>query len=162
MIFHVCTDKTKDTTHVCVHKSRQLGMCAQYGPRTFCVYNTDQVYHVHTSVSSTLVCMMYPRGDIHQQFANKVREMFTYVQYCVRQCIGWGRGEAAIPSAAPTPLTLPYTLLYICTVREQTSRTVGEYGLRPPCGTKRTTDTTYVHTVYVLHTRIQYTLCTQN
>jgi hypothetical protein len=34
--------------------------------------------------------------------------------------------------AAPTPLTLPYMLLYICTVHELCSQTVGEYRLRPP------------------------------
>jgi hypothetical protein len=56
--------------------------------------------------------------------------MFTDVQLPVRQGWGWGRGEACIPPAAPTPLTLPYTLLYICTVHELCSRTVGEYRLR--------------------------------
>ncbi len=55
--------------------------------------------------------------------------MFTGVQLPVRQSWGWGRGEAHIPPAAPTPLTLPYTLLYICTVHELCSRTVGEYRL---------------------------------
>jgi hypothetical protein len=55
--------------------------------------------------------------------------MFTDVQLPVRQGWGWGRGEARIPPAAPTPLTLPYTLLYIRTVHELCSRTVGEYRL---------------------------------
>ncbi len=56
--------------------------------------------------------------------------MFTDVELPVRQDWGWGQGEACIPPAAPTPLTLPYTLLYICTVHELCSRTVGEYRLR--------------------------------
>ncbi len=55
--------------------------------------------------------------------------MFTVVQLPARQGWGWWRGEAHIPLAAPTPLTLPYTLLYICTVHELCSRTVGEYRL---------------------------------
>jgi hypothetical protein len=75
-------------------------------------------------------CQHCSRGDIQQEFANKVREMFTDTQLPVRQAWGWGRGEARIPPAAPTPLTLPYTLLYICTVQELCSRTVGEYRLR--------------------------------
>ncbi len=43
---------------------------------------------------------------------------------------GGGGGGGAHPPAAPNqrpPLTLPYTLLYICTVHELGSRTVGEY-----------------------------------
>ncbi len=68
-------------------------------------------------------------GYIHQQFANFVREMFTDVQLPVRQGGEWGRGEARIPPAAPTPLTLSYTLLYIYTVHELCSRTIGEYRL---------------------------------
>jgi hypothetical protein len=55
--------------------------------------------------------------------------MFTDVQLPVRQGWGWGPGEARIPPAAPTLLTLPYTLLYIFTVHELCSRTVGEYSL---------------------------------
>ncbi len=55
--------------------------------------------------------------------------MFTGVQLPVRQGWGWRRGEARIPPAAPTPLTLPYTLLYICSVHELCSRTIGEYRL---------------------------------
>jgi hypothetical protein len=58
--------------------------------------------------------------------------MFTDVQLPVRQDWGWGRGEACIPPAALTPLTLPDTSLYICTVHELCSRTVGEYRLREP------------------------------
>jgi hypothetical protein len=56
--------------------------------------------------------------------------MFTDVQLPVRQGWGWGQVEARIPPAAPTPLTLLYTLLYICTVHELCSRTVGESLLR--------------------------------
>jgi hypothetical protein len=41
--------------------------------------------------------------------------MFTGVQLPVRQGWGWGRGEARIPPAAPTPLTLPY--LYCTSVQ---------------------------------------------
>jgi hypothetical protein len=70
-----------------------------------------------------------PPPSVHTQFANFVREMFTDVQLPVRQGWGWGRGKACIPPATPTPLTLPYILLYICTVHELCSRTVGEYRL---------------------------------
>jgi hypothetical protein len=55
--------------------------------------------------------------------------MFTDVQLPVRQGWEWGRGEARIPPAAPTPLTLSYTLLYIYTVHELCSQTIGEYRL---------------------------------
>ncbi len=41
--------------------------------------------------------------------------------------VGGGGGEVRIPPAAPNPLTVPYMLLYICTVNELCSRSVGEY-----------------------------------
>ncbi len=40
---------------------------------------------------------------------------------------GEGGGKRASLLLPPPPLTLPYMLLYICTVLELCSRTVGEY-----------------------------------
>jgi hypothetical protein len=54
-------------------------------------------------------------------FFAKCSQTYSYLGW------GWRWGEARIPPAAPTPLTLPYMLLYICTVHELCSRTVGEY-----------------------------------
>ncbi len=57
----------------------------------------------------------------------KCSQTYSYLLGRVRGC---GRGEAHIPLASPTPLTLPYTLQYICTVHELSLQTVGEYRLR--------------------------------
>jgi hypothetical protein len=80
--------------------------------RYFGVVNSALVQHFYTPLKFLSV---QTRGDIHQQFANKVREMFTDAQCRVRQVRGWGRrgGEGV---EAPPPA--PCTLLYICTVRE--------------------------------------------
>jgi hypothetical protein len=45
---------------------------------------------------------------------------------------GGGGGKRASLLLSPTLLTLPYMLLYICTVHELCSRTVGEYRHRCP------------------------------
>jgi hypothetical protein len=70
--------------------------------------------------------------------------MFTDVQLPFRQGRGWGRGEARIPPAAPTLLTLLYMLLYICTVHELCSQTVGEYRLSTPSPPPSTRQVHYV------------------
>ncbi len=64
-------------------------------------------------------------------FTNSSRTKFAKCSQTYSYLLGTvGGGRARIPPAAPTPLTLPYTSLYTCTVPELCSRTVGEYRLR--------------------------------
>ncbi len=70
------------------------------------------------------------RQTLDAIFSNISLSLFAKCSPSLVTCVGgwgWGRGEARIPPASRTPLTLPYMLLYICTVHELCSRTVGEY-----------------------------------
>ncbi len=71
-----------------------------------------------------------PRGDIHQQYANKVRELYRCTITCTA---GWGAGVAGGMPASPPPPN-PYSALHstvhLWTFHELCSRTIGEYRLR--------------------------------
>ncbi len=57
----------------------------------------------------------YLFADNFLKFANKVREMFTNVQYRKRQSSGWGRRQVGILPAAVTPI--PYHTCYCTSVQ---------------------------------------------
>jgi hypothetical protein len=58
--------------------------------------------------------------------------------------VGGEGGGGVHPSCGPAPLTLPYTLLYIYTVHELCSRTVGEYLLWGPLPATRLASRKYL------------------
>ncbi len=83
-------------------------------PASLCTVYTSEAYRKNFTDNLAIVQVPHGacRGDIHQQFVNFVREMFTDVQLLVRQGWGWGRGEACIPPAAPPPYpALHFTVL---------------------------------------------------
>ncbi len=119
------------TLYISLHKEvgPQSTQCA--GPVRFVIFCSVSIF-----ILARLEQVGDPSDPPEAIFTNSSRTLFakcsqTY-SYLLRQGWGWGRGEVRIPPAAPTPLTLPYTLLYICTVHELCSRTVGEYRLGPP------------------------------
>jgi hypothetical protein len=80
--------------------------------------------HGATEIWSVYICTVWyrssvciSRGDIHQKFANFVREMFTDVQLPVRQGWGWGQGEDASLLLPPPPYPAVYVTVHLYSSR---------------------------------------------
>jgi hypothetical protein len=92
---------------------------------------TTHFQRVEECTEGTYSCTV--AGTAEAIFTNNSRTLFakcsqTYSYLSGR--VGGGGGGRPASLLMPHPLTLPYTLLYICTVHELYSRTVGEYRLR--------------------------------
>jgi hypothetical protein len=121
-------------------RQRENVVIIRFGEVLHCciVYSSDESAHLLCTVYSGCVqctvdvyCdwVLYPQAIFTKSSQTLFTKCSQTYSYLLGRVGGWGQGEACIPPAAPTPLTLLYTLLYNCTVHELCSRTVGEYRL---------------------------------